>query len=397
MMDSIIAEKVEQAVGILNELGIDAWLTFVRETREGGDPILPLILGQDLTWQSALILTRTGERIAIVGKFEDGAVRSTGVWAEVIPYVQSVKEPLCIALKQIDPQKLAINYSRDDVLADGLAHGLFLLLNQHLADTPYVDRLVSASDLIGKLRGRKSPSEIGRIKQAIATTLQILDAVPEYAISGQTEREVAHAVHDRVHRHGVGFAWDPKQCPIVNTGPDSMIGHGLPSDIAIERGHILHFDFGVKQDDYCADLQRCWYVPRAGEAQPPEEVRQAFDTVVRAIQAAAKVLKPGVAGWEVDAAARKVVVDAGYTEYQHGTGHQVGRSAHDGAALLAPKWERYGELPLHHVEKGNVFTLELGIENIGDHGYLGLEEMVVVTEDGCEFLSKPQSTLPLLK
>lgn len=343
-----------------------------------------------------MILTRTGERVAIVGKFDDGAVKSTGVWAEVIPYVQSIKEPLREALTRINPQTLAINYSRDDVLADGLAHGLFLLLSEHLAETPYADRLVSAADLIGKLRGRKSFGEIDRIKKAIATSLEILDAVPEHAKLGRTEREVAHTLHEHARERGVGFAWDPKQCPIVNTGPDSMIGHGLPADIAIEPGHILHFDFGVKENDYCADLQRCWYVPREGETEPPEAVRRAFDTVVRAIQAAAEVLKPGVAGWEVDAAARRVVVDAGYPEYQHGTGHQVGRSAHDGAAVLGPKWERYGELPFLQAEVGNVFTLELGIENIGNHGYLGLEEMVVVTEAGCEYLSTPQLTLPLL-
>jgi Xaa-Pro aminopeptidase len=138
-------------------------------------------------------------------------------------------------------------------------------------------------------------------------------------------------------------------------------------------------------------------VPREGEDEPPEMVRRAFDTVVQAIQAAAEVLRPGAAGWEVDAAARRIVIDAGYEEYQHATGHQVGRSAHDGAAILGPKWERYGELPLIKAEEGNVFTLELGIENIGDHGYLGLEEMVAVTESGCEFLSAPQLTLPLLK
>ncbi len=396
MTSSIIQEKVAQAVDILEALEVDVWLTFVRETGEGGDPVLPLILGQTLTWQSALMVTRSGERIAIVGKFDDEAVRSTGVWTDVTSYVQSVRDPLVETLRHLDPKKIAINFSKDDVKADGLSHGMFLLLQDYLADSPYVDRLVSADELVGALRGRKTAGEIERIRAAIATTCEIFDAVGKYARPGVTEQDVAHFMKKQTKQHGLGLAWDSKMCPIVNTGPDSMIGHGIPSTLKIEPGHVFHIDFGVLQDDYCADLQRCWYVPKPGETRPPDAVCRAFDTVVAAIRAAAAVLRAGAVCWEVDAAARKTVVDAGYPEYQHGTGHQVGRSAHDGAGTLAPRWERYGQTPYKKAEVGNVFTLELGIENVDGRGYIGLEEMVVVTADGCEYLSEPQTSLSLL-
>lgn len=396
MISSIIEEKVAQAVSILHALDVDAWLTFVRETGEGGDTILPLILGQTLTWQSALVVTRSGERIAIVGKFDDEAVRAGGVWAEVIPYVQSIRQPLLDILRRIDPRTVAINFSKDDVKADGLSHGMYLLLQNYLSGTPFVDRIVSADKIIGALRGRKTRGEIDRLRAAVAATDGIFEIVAKHARPGMTEEEVAHFIKNEAERRSLGLAWDPKMCPIVNTGPDSMIGHGVPSALKIEPGHVLHIDFGVVKDEYCSDLQRCWYVPVAGETAPPDSVRRALETVVKAIQAAAAALKPGTVCWQVDAAARKTVVEAGYPEYEHATGHQVGRSAHDGAAVLAPRWERYGQTPYRKAEIGNVFTLELGIKDTSGRGYVGLEEMVVVTADGCEYLSTPQTSLPLL-
>lgn len=394
---TIVAEKVEQAIGILDETGVDAWLTFVRETTDAPDPVLPLLLGQNLTWQSALILTRDGKRIAIVGKYEDDDVRATGVWNEVIPYVEGIRRPLVETLGRLDPATIAVNFSLDDVKADGLTHGMFLLLQEHLADTPYGDRLVIAADIINALRGRKSAGELDRLRRAVATAEAIFALTAEYAQPGRSEVEIARFMREQAALRDAATAWDRRQCPIVTTGPDSTVGHAVPSpDLAITPGRIFHLDFGVRQDDYCSDLQRAWYVPEPGESAPPDAVQHAFDTIVKAIHHAAGVLRPGVEGWHVDEAARRVIVEAGYPEYRHATGHQVGRSAHDGGTVLGPRWERYGRTPFYMAEPGNVFTLELGVDNVDGRGYLGLEEMVVVTANGCEFLSSPQKTLPLL-
>lgn len=185
-------------------------------------------------------------------------------------------------------------------------------------------------------------------------------------------------------------------CPIVTTGPKSMVGHGLPSDnLKIEPGCIFHLDFGVWQDEYCSDIQRSWYVCKSGEPNPPEDVQRAFDVTKRAIDAAFAALKPGVECWTIDAIARKVVTDAGYPEYQHATGHAVGRAAHDGGGVLGPKWERYGRTPTYLVEPGNVFTLELGID-IPERGYLGLEEMALVTDSGAVWLTRQQTGMMVL-
>lgn len=398
-MSTLVAEKIDQAIGILKELhasgGPDCWLTFARETTEAGDPVLPLILGQSLTWQSSLILTAAGDRIAIVGSHETEAVESTGVWQDVVGYVQSIRQPLREVIERLDPMQIAINYSTDDVKADGLTHGMLLLLRDYLAG--YDDRFVSAGDVIQRLRTRKTPGEIERIRAALATTMEIFRAVAAFAKSGVTERAISEFMHEQARQRHVGLAWDAAACPIVTTGPDSMSGHAIPSStLAVRPGCVFHLDFGVRQDAYCSDLQRAWYVPEPDETGPPAEVQRAFETVRRAIETARAALKPGVAGWEVDAAARQVVTAAGYPEYDHATGHHVGRAAHDGGGVLGPRWERYGRTPLFPAEPGHVVTLELGV-HVDSRGYLGLEEMARVTDAGAEYLSDPQRELWLLR
>jgi Xaa-Pro aminopeptidase len=181
----------------------------------------------------------------------------------------------------------------------------------------------------------------------------------------------------------------------VNSGPDSPSGHVQPqAHIAVAPGHLVHMDLGVRQEEYCSDLQRMWYVCREGEQDPPASIRHAFTTVIAAIEAGAAALKPGVLGWEVDAVARKVITDAGFEEYKHAFGHSLGRACHDGGPLLGPRWPRYGDAPLQAVEVGNVFTLELGLYT--EAGYIGIEEDVVVTANGCEFLSTFQRELILI-
>lgn len=127
-MSQLILEKMDQAIEILKEKQIDLWLVFVRETMAGGDPVLPLIYGHDLTWQSNLIFTRTGERIAVVGRFEAETARRDGGYTQVIPYDQSIRDELVNILEKINPSNIAINYSINDVQADGLTHGLYQVL-----------------------------------------------------------------------------------------------------------------------------------------------------------------------------------------------------------------------------------------------------------------------------
>jgi len=82
-------------------------------------------------------------------------------------------------------------------------------------------------------------------------------------------------------------------------------------------------------------------------------------------------------------------------QYQHALGHQVGRTAHDGGTVLGPRWERYGRLPYQSVQEGEVYTLELGV-SVDGRGYLGIEEMVQVTAEGCDWLTRRQRGMRIL-
>jgi len=393
-MSTLTQEKVQQAINLLQELNIDAWLTFVRETSANPDPVLDLIYGHDLTWQSALILCRSDDRYAIVGHYEKETVNITGAYNRIVPYHEGIREHLLNALSEINPASIAINYSTNDVLADGLSYGMYLLLADYLKGTPWVNRFISAGKLIRSLRSKKNPEEINRIRKAIDITEKIYTDVFDYIRPGITERNISDFMHARVEDLGLKTAWEYTHCPTVNAGPDSPVGHVQPTDIKIENGFILHFDFGIKQNGYCSDIQRVVYFLGEGEEEPPEAVQKGFDTVVKAIQETASQMRPGMSGKDVDAISRKIVTDGGYPEYKYATGHHVGQLAHDGAGVLGPLWERYGDTPNYPLEEGHVYTLEPGLF-IPGYGYIGLEEMVLVTKDSTQFLSTPQTKIIL--
>jgi Xaa-Pro aminopeptidase len=393
-MTDIIYTKVAQAISILQEKGIDMWLTYVRETSAVFDPALSLIYGLDLTWQSALILTSTGEKIAIVGRFEAEAARRIGVYESVIPYDQSIRPILLETIERLNPRQIAVNFSVNDSHADGLGHGMFQLLCKYLEGTTFAGRIISAEAILGALRARKNATEIERIRNAVATTEKIFSHTFDYIKPGFTEKQVGEFMWAQMDEMGVTEAWERTGCPIINAGPDSPVGHSGPTLRMIERGQIVHFDFGVKQDGYCSDIQRVMYFLAPGESRPPEPVQRGFNTIVKAIQMATAAMKPGITGREIDAIARRIVTEAGYPEYMYGTGHHIGRTTHDGAGILGPAWERYGDTPLYPLEVGHVYTVEPGLAVPG-YGYIGLEEDVVVTENGAEFLSTPQMELIL--
>ncbi|HSK65703.1 MAG TPA: M24 family metallopeptidase, partial [Anaerolineales bacterium] len=213
---------------------------------------------------------------------------------------------------------------------------------------------------------------------------------------GMSEIEIGEYMHKLANEYGVGLAWPAENCPAVNSGPNSPVGHNGPTEIKVEGSHLLHLDFGVKYEEYCSDIQRMAYVLREGETEAPLEVQRGFITIRTAIEKSREAMKPGVTGNSIDVISREIVTDSGYPEFPHALGHQLGRVAHDGGALLGPLWEKYGDSPNQTLEAGQVFTIEPSLV-VPNYGIMSLEEDVVMNENGAEYFTEPQKEIVLIK
>jgi Xaa-Pro aminopeptidase len=391
----LIKEKVEQAKQILKEFDTDCWITFVRESQINGDPSLAFLASADVTWHSAFIISKDGRAHAIVGKYDQKTVEETGAYNEVVGFVEGINEPLKSYLKNLNPKNIALNYSVGSDITDGITHGMYLTLFNILKEIGMEDRITSAESIVSALRERKSKLEIENIKEAIKITEDIFDKVSKYIAPGKTEKEIADFMKAEVEERNLEYAWEPAVCPAVFTGPDTAGAHYAPTDKKIKKGDVLNMDFGVKFSGYCSDMQRTFYILNDGESDMPHDVNNGFKTIVDSIESAKKAMKPGVTAKDIDAIARKIVVENGYDEFPHGLGHQVGRFSHDGTALLGPPWEKYAQKPFKKLEEGMVFTIEprLLVEN---RGTVTIEEMVVVTAEGADWLTNPQKEIILI-
>jgi Xaa-Pro aminopeptidase len=388
-------EKLVQAGKILKEQDIDIWLTLVRETIMNNDPVLPLISKVDYTALTGIMVMKNGQSVVLAGNNDAEGIKQTNLYDEVITYSGNFKDAMKEFLDKSKASKLAVNYSVEDVASDGLSYGLFLLLQEIVCSSDCKPEIVSAAPIISKLRGSKSAAEKQLIINAINTAESIFQDARDYIKEGITEQQIHQFFSNRMKHYGVLPSWQASQCPGVMLGPMSVPGHNAPTEIVACKGDVMDIDFGVLQDGYCSDLQRTYYILEDNETCACEEVQRAFDTLREAVRRTVEFMRPGITGEEADAVARNYVVSQGYPSWNYALGHQVGRMAHDGGMILAPNKNRHNSsLVEQPMEAGMVFTLEPGIAT--SRGYVGIEEMVYITDTGAEFLSKPQQEIYLL-
>jgi Xaa-Pro aminopeptidase len=388
-------EKLNQAISLLKDFDVDLWITTGRETGMNNDPVLPFLSTIDYTALMAIIITKSGQVIALVGHNDEEGARQLKIYDEVKGYDTNFDIELPKIIKRFSPAKIALNYSDYDVAADGLSHGLFLRISKIIHSVQSGAEIVSAENIIGALRGRKTESEKQRMIKAINTTQKIYDDAKSFVKAGITEKQIYDFFQERMKYYGVSASWEPSQCPGVMVGTSSVVGHNAPTDIVVKKGDVITVDFGVRENGYCSDMQRVFYVLKEDETEAPDKINKALSAIQEGVRCAAKAMVPGTKVYDVDAAARNYIVAQGFPSWNYALGHEIGRFAHDGGLLLAPQWERYEKTMLEKViEEGMMFTLEPGI--ITECGFVGQEEVAYVGKKGGMILSEQQQSVYLV-
>ena len=241
-------------------------------------------------------------------------------------------------------------------------------------------KLVPFNKEINGFRGVKEEWELAIMRKAQEITDKAFSEVVTRIKAGMTELELQAELIYCLYKNGAtGLAFDP----IVVSGPNTSLPHGVAGERVIQEGDFITMDFGALYQGYCADMTRTVALGYA-----TEEMKKVYNTVLEAQLAGLAISKAGVPGKDIDGAARKVIADAGYGEYfGHGYGHSLGLEIHEGPN---PNGRNEEGIPA-----GAVCSAEPGIYLPGKFG-VRIEDVVIVTEDGCEDITHSPKELIIL-
>ncbi len=391
---TLIREKHAQLDALLPSLAADAWVVFCRE---GSDPSTLLFAGQEMVGLSAFVFTPGGRKLALVADYDRMGIEAPGVFDEVVAYGrEGLTGHLKAVWDELNPRTVALNQHEDDYLVDGLTVGLLRKLEKAVGDDGLGERSISSVAVLEPLRARKTPEELRRLRRAVEITERLLDEAGAFMRPGMTERHVAEFLKGRQRELGVTHSFSDGAAVMTGT---AGLGHRTAGDAQLLPGDTVVIDMGVFVEGYTSDVMRTYYVARDDESAPPAEVQHRFEAARDAVAESVAMMKPGVAGHEVDAVARGVLEARGIAPYTHALGHQIGRTVHDGGTTLAPLGDRYGTRGLGRLQEGEVYTVEpvvhgrTGVDGVP----VGPEQDVVITATGAAYLSTLPSSLTIVR
>ena len=236
------------------------------------------------------------------------------------------------------------------------------------------------SHKLNALRQIKTPREIEFIKMAQAITDKAFAHILNFIKVGKTEKEIALELEFFMRKNGSqGVAFDT----IAVSGKNSSLPHGVPTDKPLENGDFLTMDFGARFEGYCSDMTRTVALGQVSETQ-----YEIYDIVLQSQLEALKSIKPNVQCKEIDKIARDIITNKGYGEcFGHGLGHSVGIEIHENPA--------FNTRDETSIKKGMVITVEPGIY-LPDKFGVRIEDMVVITDDGFENITKSDKNLIII-
>lgn len=239
-----------------------------------------------------------------------------------------------------------------------------------------VPTLVCTERVVERARMIKDAGEIRALREGSRRLSGIAGRLTEWARPGRTEREVAADIEAAMRAAGFSH---PAFDTIVAAGPNSALPHARPGDRRLEPGDPTVLDFGGVYDGYSVDMTRTVQLGR-----PSEALDRLYRVVAEAQQAAIRAVRPGVAASAIDTAARAILEREGLGEaFGHGTGHGLGLEVHEEPRITRPS----AHVSDTTIEPGMVFTIEPGAYVPGLGG-VRIEDDVLVTDDGCEILTR---------
>ena len=240
--------------------------------------------------------------------------------------------------------------------------------------------LVATSGLVEGLRAVKQPEELAAIGAAAALADEAFAELVAGGLTGHTERELGITLEYEMRRRG---ASRPSFDPIIAAGPHGALPHARPRDETVRAGELVVIDWGAQLDGYCSDCTRT-----LATGAVDSEAVEIYQLVLDAQLAALEEVKPGAVGRDVDSVPRAAITAGGHGEhFGHGLGHGVGLEVHE-----APRLAQASDAVL---APGNVVTVEPGIYIPGRFG-VRIEDLVVVTDEGCEILSSVSKQLTVV-